>query len=262
MLALIALGLTAVLISGGFDMSAGAGSQMAANFAAGAILQGFGTAAALAVGCVAGLIVGAVNAMLVILFRMQPFVATLGSMFVLMGITLFYNGGHALTIYDQPIFFFLGQGHLGPVPFVIVILALTVAVLHLFFKRTRAGLHMYAIGENLPAARLRGISQRQGDARLVRHWRRGHRLFRSGPGLVQLRGLRAGHRHGFPHQRACRRLSGQHAFAHRRTGYDWHDDRRGLPRFAVERADPDGRFEPRSSRESRAPCWCFRSCWA
>ena len=160
-LALIALGLNAVLISGGFDMSAGAGSQMAANFAAGAILQGFGIAAALAVGCGAGLIVGAVNAMLVILFRMQPFVATLGSMFVLMGITLFYNGGHALTIYDQPMFFFLGQGYLGPVPFVIVVLALTVAVLHLFFKRTRAGIHMYAIGENLAAARLRGISQRK-----------------------------------------------------------------------------------------------------
>ena len=160
-LALIALGLTAVLVSGGFDMSAGAGSQMASNFAAGVVLQGFGTAGALAVGTLAGLIVGGANAMLVVLFRMQPFVATLGSMFVLMGITLFYNGGHALTIYDQPTFFFLGQGHLGPVPFVIVILALVVAVLHLFFKRTRAGLHMYAVGQNLPAARLRGISQRK-----------------------------------------------------------------------------------------------------
>ena len=127
-LALIALGLTSVLISGGFDMSAGAGSQMAANFAAGTIISGFGTAAALAVGSVAGLLVGAANALLVVLFRMQPFVATLGTMFVLMGITLFYNGGHALTIYDQPRFFFLGQGYLGPVPFVGVILALVVAV--------------------------------------------------------------------------------------------------------------------------------------
>ena len=160
-LALIALGLTSVLISGGFDMSAGAGSQMAANLAAGTVIQGYGTAAALAVGSVAGLLVGAVNAFLVVLFRMQPFVATLGTMFVLMGITLFYNGGHALTIYDQPAFFFLGQGYLGPVPFIGVILALTVAILHLFFKHTRAGLHMYAIGENLAAARLRGISQRR-----------------------------------------------------------------------------------------------------
>ena len=160
-LALIALGLTAVLICGGFDMSVGAGSQMAANFAAGVILQGLGTAMALLVGAFAGIGVGVVNAALVVGLRMQPFVATLGTMFVIMGITLFYNGGHALTIYDQPTFFFLGQGHLGPVPFVVILLAAVVAALHVIFKRTRGGLHMFAVGENLAAAQLRGISQRR-----------------------------------------------------------------------------------------------------
>jgi ribose transport system ATP-binding protein len=158
-LALIALGLTAVLISGGFDMSVGAGSQMAANLAAGVILDGLGTGVALLVGVFAGIAAGLVNAAMVVGLRMQPFVATLGTMFVMMGITLLYNGGHALTIYDQPTFFFLGQGHLGPVPFVIILLAVVVAVLHVVFKRTRSGLHMYAVGENLAAARLRGISQ-------------------------------------------------------------------------------------------------------
>jgi len=160
-LALIALGLTAVLISGGFDMSVGAGSQMTANFAAGIILQGLGTGVALLVGALAGIAAGVMNALLVVGLRMQPFVATLGSMFVMMGITLLYNGGHALTIYDQPTFFFLGQGHIGPVPFVIIMLAVVVAALHVTFKRTRAGLHMYAVGENLAAAQLRGISQRR-----------------------------------------------------------------------------------------------------
>jgi ribose transport system ATP-binding protein len=160
-LALIALGLTAVLISGGFDMSVGAGSQMTANFAAGIILQGLGTGVALLVGALAGIAAGVVNAALVVGLRMQPFVATLGSMFVMMGITLLYNGGHALTIYDQPTFFFLGQGHVGPVPFVIILLAVVVAALHVTFKHTRAGLHMYAVGENLAAAQLHGISQRR-----------------------------------------------------------------------------------------------------
>jgi ABC-type sugar transport system ATPase subunit/ribose/xylose/arabinose/galactoside ABC-type transport system permease subunit len=160
-LALIALGLTAVLIAGGFDMSVGAGSQMAANFAAGVILQGLGMTAALLVGALAGVAAGVVNAALVVGLRMQPFVATLGTMFVMMGITLLYNGGHALTIYDQPTFFFLGQGHLGPVPFVVIVLAAVVAALHVIFKRTRGGLHMYAVGENLAAAQLRGISQRR-----------------------------------------------------------------------------------------------------
>jgi ribose transport system ATP-binding protein len=134
---------------------------MTANFAAGIILQGLGTGVALLVGALAGIAAGVVNALLVVGLRMQPFVATLGSMFVMMGITLLYNGGHALTIYDQPTFFFLGQGHIGPVPFVIIMLAVVVAALHVTFKRTRAGLHMYAVGENLAAAQLRGISQRR-----------------------------------------------------------------------------------------------------
>jgi ABC-type sugar transport system ATPase subunit/ribose/xylose/arabinose/galactoside ABC-type transport system permease subunit len=158
-LALIALGLTAILISGGFDMSAGAGSQLAANVAAGAIIQGLGTVASVALGCLAGLTVGGINAGLVILLRMPAFVATLGSMFVVMGATLFYNGGHALTLYDQPAFFFLGQGYIGPMPFVVIILMLVTALLHLIYKHTRVGLHMYAVGENLAAANLCGVSR-------------------------------------------------------------------------------------------------------
>ncbi|NPV68424.1 MAG: ATP-binding cassette domain-containing protein [Anaerolineae bacterium] len=160
-LTFIALGLTAVLIAGGFDMSAGAVSQFTSNFAAGTIIQGLGTGVAVIAGSVAGLIAGIVNGLLVILFRMPPFVATLGTMFVVMGITLLYNGGQALTLYDQPVFFFLGQGYIGPLPFVLVILMLMVATLQTFFKRTRTGLHMYAVGENLAAAKLRGISQRR-----------------------------------------------------------------------------------------------------
>ncbi len=161
LLTFMALGLTAVLIAGGFDMSTGAVSQFTANLAAGLLIQGLGTGVALAVGSVAGVIIGLANGLLVILFRMPPFVATLGSMFVVMGATLLYNNGQALTLYNQPTFFFLGQGYIGPVPFVILIVAVVVILLQVFFKRTRAGLHMYAVGENVAAASLRGISQKR-----------------------------------------------------------------------------------------------------
>ncbi len=160
LLAFVALGLTAVLVAGGFDMSAGAVNQLASNLAAGTVAAGFGTAAALAVGAGAGLVTGLCNAGLVLLFRMPPFVATLGSMFVAMGLALLYNHGQALTLYDQPAFFFVGQGYIGRVPFIAVLLGLLVLALHVLFKHTRAGLRMYAVGENLAAAELRGISRR------------------------------------------------------------------------------------------------------
>ncbi len=161
LLTLMALSLTAVLIGGGFDMTTGAVSQLTANLAAGLLIQGLGTGVALVVGSVTGVLVGLANGLLVIVFRMPPFVATLGSMFVVMGATLLYNGGHALTLYEQPVFFFLGQGYIGPVPFVVIIVAVVVILLQVFFKRTRAGLHMYAVGENAAAANLRGINQKR-----------------------------------------------------------------------------------------------------
>ncbi len=161
LLAFVALGLTAVLVAGGFDMSAGAVNQLAANLAAGSVAHGLGTAAALGIGAVAGLATGLVNAVLVLALRMPPFVATLGSMFVAMGLALLYNGGQALTLYDQPAFFFVGQGSVGPVPFIAVLLGLLLAALHVVFKHTRAGLRMYAVGGNAAAAGLRGISRRR-----------------------------------------------------------------------------------------------------
>jgi ribose/xylose/arabinose/galactoside ABC-type transport system permease subunit len=158
-LAFIALGLTVVLIAGGFDMSAGAVSQFATNLAAGTMIAGAGSAAALGLGALTGLVAGAVNAALVLVFGMPAFVATLGVMFVAMGATLLYNDGQALTLANQPGFFFIGQGYVGPVPFVLILLLITTAILHFVLKRTRLGLRMYAVGQNLVAAELRGIGR-------------------------------------------------------------------------------------------------------
>ncbi|MEP7453323.1 ATP-binding cassette domain-containing protein [Phyllobacterium sp. SB3] len=160
-LAFIALGLTVVLIAGGFDMSAGAISQLTTNLAAGALIAGMGTGAALIFGGLTGMAIGAVNALLVLAFGMPPFVATLGTMFVAMGGTLLYNGGQALTLSNQPTFFFIGQGYIGPVPFALVLLVATTLVLHFVLRKTRLGMRMYAVGQNLAASELRGIGQRR-----------------------------------------------------------------------------------------------------
>ena len=158
-LAFIALGLTVVLIAGGFDMSSGAASQFAANIASGTLIAGHGAVVAVGFGMGLGLLVGIANAALVLLLGMPPFVATLGTMFVAMGATLFYNGGQALTLGGQDGFFFLGQGYLGPVPFVFILLVAVTLVLQLVLQRTRLGLRMYAVGLNPHAASLRGVQK-------------------------------------------------------------------------------------------------------
>jgi ribose transport system ATP-binding protein len=158
-LAFIAIGLTVVLIAGGFDMSAGAISQFANNLAAGTMIAGLGAAASIGLGLAVGLGIGLVNALLVLVFGMPAFVATLGTMFVTMGATLLYNGGQALTLANQPGFFFIGQGYVGPVPFVFLLLVATTLLLHIFLSRTIVGLRMYAVGQNLQAAEMRGVGR-------------------------------------------------------------------------------------------------------
>jgi ribose/xylose/arabinose/galactoside ABC-type transport system permease subunit len=160
-LTLIALGLTTVLISGGFDMGAGALVQLTGNLAAGLILAGISPMLTLPVGILVGIVVGLLNAFMVTIIGIPSFVATLGTMFTLMGLTSMYNGGQALTIKFQPLFSFLGQGRIGPISVVFIIVLALCALLHVFFKHTQTGLRMYATGENANAALLRGLNTKK-----------------------------------------------------------------------------------------------------
>ena len=108
-LTMIALGLTAVLIGGGFDMGAGALVQLTCNLAAGLLIAGTSVAAAITSGIAVGFLVGLINAFLVIIVKIPTFVATLGTMFVMQGVTSWYNDGKALTIKAIPGFSVLGQ---------------------------------------------------------------------------------------------------------------------------------------------------------
>lgn len=157
-LTMIALGLTAVLIGGGFDMGAGALVQLTCNLAAGFILGGMNPWLTLPLGIAVGLMVGFIDSFLVIIIKMPTFVATLGMMFVMQGATMWYNKGQALTIKMQPGFSALGQGRIGMIPVIAVLVIVICAGMHLFFKYTKTGLRMYATGENSAAAMLRGVN--------------------------------------------------------------------------------------------------------
>lgn len=157
-LTMIALGLTAVLIGGGFDMGAGALVQLTCNLSAGLLLAGTSVVLTITSGLAVGLGVGLINAFLVICVKIPTFVATLGTMFIMQGITSWYNDGKALTIKVIPGFAELGQGRISIIPIIFLIVIVVCVVLHYFFKHTKTGLRMYATGENAAAAKLRGLN--------------------------------------------------------------------------------------------------------
>jgi ribose/xylose/arabinose/galactoside ABC-type transport system permease subunit len=158
-LTFISLGLTVVMVSGGFDMGAGATVQLTCNLAAGLIIGGLTPMLTIPAGIAVGLVVGLFNAFLTIIMRIPSFVATLGTMFITQGLMQWYSGGKTMGLSNAPLFAFLGQGYIfGFVPAIFVIVVVFTLLLHFFLKFTRTGMRMYATGENPQAAVLNGIS--------------------------------------------------------------------------------------------------------
>lgn len=160
---LLATGQTFVIISGGIDLSLGFIMGLAAVVAAHvinattaamglptAVLLGFITAVLIA--CVPGLI----NGLLVSRLRVPPFIGTLGMFGVARGVAFLLAGGTTVPI-NNSFFALIGNGRFFGVPYIVIIAAIFVLLMHYVLSQTRFGQHNYAIGANVQAARRAGI---------------------------------------------------------------------------------------------------------
>jgi ribose transport system permease protein len=156
-LALAAMGQTMVVLSGGFDLSAGATISLV-NVVCATFLQDSATSQ-LAVSFLAILLgagIGAFNGFFVAVLRMQPIVVTLSTMFILNGVTLLVMerpGGYVPQDFST---FLNGDAIPGvlPAPVVVILAALAVWTL---VKRTRFGIAIYAVGSDAEAASHSGV---------------------------------------------------------------------------------------------------------
>ena len=157
-LALAAMGQTFVILTGGFDLSAGAVISLVNVVLASAMGQsiasqiGFGGLALLI-----GAGVGAFNGFFVAFMRLQPIVVTLSTMFIVQGITLLIMnrpGGSIPFEFSQ---FFVGDAIPGVLPAPVVVLLVAVAA-WLLIKNTRFGLSLYAVGSDEESARANGVA--------------------------------------------------------------------------------------------------------
>lgn len=111
--ALIAFGMTFVIITGGIDLSVGSTLALSSALMAGAIASGLDPILAMVLSLFAGTAFGAVNGLLITKGRMAPFIATLATMTIYRGLTLVYTNGNPITgIGDSFIFKFVGRGYL------------------------------------------------------------------------------------------------------------------------------------------------------
>jgi len=159
---IMAAGMTAVIISGGIDLSVGSMLAAAGMVGAWTMLQVSGvplTAGAMvagtAAGALAGVACGLLNGVVITKLKLPPFIVTLGTMSAFRGIAYVMNDKQP---YNLPGYAYLGVGAVLGVPVSIVIFAVVVVLSVLVLRYTRLGRHTYAIGSNRQAAFHAGIN--------------------------------------------------------------------------------------------------------
>ena len=156
--ALIAFGMTFVIITGGIDLSVGSTLALSSALMAGMIASGLNPVLAMGMGLVLGAFLGACNGVMITKGKMAPFIATLATMTIYRGLTLVYTDGNPITgIGDSFIFKYMGRGYLFGIPFPVVVMLLFFGVLYVLLHKMTFGRKTFALGGNEKAAFIAGI---------------------------------------------------------------------------------------------------------
>jgi ribose transport system permease protein len=157
--AIVAVGMTFVIISGGIDLSVGSVLALAGIALANAIEAAVPVPAAVLLALASGTACGLANGVLITFGRLPPFIATLGMMSVARGAALMVAEGRPISGFSEG-FRALATGHVLMVPAPVIITIVVYGVAHFVLGHTVFGRATYAIGGNEEAARLSGVPVR------------------------------------------------------------------------------------------------------
>lgn len=156
--ALIAFGMTFVILTGGIDLSVGAILALSSALMAGMIVSGMDPMLAILIGCLLGAVMGAINGLLITKGKMAPFIATLATMTIFRGLTLVYTDGNPITgLGESYMFQLFGRGYFLGIPVPAITMMLAFAAFWVILHKTPFGRKTYAIGGNEKAAIISGI---------------------------------------------------------------------------------------------------------
>ena len=157
--ALIAFGMTFVILTGGIDLSVGSTLALTGAVAASLLASGMDPIIAMGIALILGLILGAINGVIITKGKVAPFIATLATMTIYRGLTLVYTEGRPISgLGDSMAFQLFGKGYFFGIPVPVVTMILTFAVLYFILHKTTFGRRVYAVGGNEEASRLSGIN--------------------------------------------------------------------------------------------------------
>jgi ribose transport system permease protein len=155
--AILAIGMTFVIITAGIDLSIGSALALSATVSGLLLLGGYSIPIVVVGTLLAGGLAGLLNGVIITVTRITPFVVTLGTMSIFSGLALIISGGQ--TVYGVPDKYNeLLAGSVGPVPTPIIIALVVLIVSATVMKTTKLGEYLVAIGGAREVSRLAGIN--------------------------------------------------------------------------------------------------------
>lgn len=157
MIGIIAIGMTAPLITGGFDLSVGSTLALAGIVAGTCFNLGLPVPLGIVIALLSAVGVGLINGFFIAILEFNPFVTTLGMMIAIRGILLVIAGGHGIIGLPRT-FTQVGQGGLFGIQYPVLFFVLCAIVFDFLFRKMRWFRLSYFVGDNEEAARMSGIN--------------------------------------------------------------------------------------------------------
>ncbi|NLY45673.1 MAG: ribose ABC transporter permease [Tissierella sp.] len=159
--AIIAAGMTFVILTAGIDLSVGSILGFSGAIAASMLASGNNIFLALVVALIIGGLSGMLNGVIITKGKVQPFIATLAIMILLRGATMVFTNGRPIAVPAasvSPIFRWIGTGELLGVPVPVVMMVFVFIICYYILNHTQFGRHIYAVGGNEEASLLSGVN--------------------------------------------------------------------------------------------------------
>lgn len=159
--AIIAVGMTLVILTAGIDLSVGSVLALSGAFAASMIALEVPVIVAVPVSLLAGAVLGAISGVIIAKGKVQAFIATLVTMTLLRGVTMVYTDGRPISTGfsdASDAFAWFGTGYLLGIPVPVWLMVFVFAGAWYLLNHTRFGRYVYALGGNESATRLSGIN--------------------------------------------------------------------------------------------------------
>lgn len=158
MISIMGVAMTFVISTGEIDLSVGSIAALSSLTSAMALDSGFGILGAIIVGMGTGLVIGAINGLLVTKVVIPSFLVTLGMMGAVKGIAMWITNTAPVPIINENFVFIFGSGDIGSIP-VLLVWTLVIAVIgHILLRKTTFGRRTLAVGGNESAARFSGVN--------------------------------------------------------------------------------------------------------